>query len=232
MTSSTSASAVLMGSLDVARRALVLGAERIGRAIGAASELRDRVRQDPRFAIISDGFDAFPDIVQTDALRVPIDVSGTGQSGHWVRGQLTKQHSIYLEMSTATSVVAVIGALGLPDVDRFIAALTAVADEAAELRGAGTDNPAEFPALPAPGELRIRPRDAYFGESEVVAAVDAIGRVSADTLAAYPPGIPNLIPGEEITTETVEFLRAVAASPTGFVRGAVDPEVSGIRVVK
>lgn len=232
MTSSTSASAVLMGSLDVARRALVTGTERIGRAVAAADELRDRVRQDQRFAIISDGFEAFADIVQSDALRVPIDVSGTGQSGHWVRGQMTKEHGIYLEMSTATSVVAVIGALGLPDVDRFISALSSVADEAAALRGDGPSELDSFPALPAPGELRMRPRDAYFGESEIVPAADAIGRVSADTLAAYPPGIPNLIPGEEITVETVEFLRAVAASPTGFVRGAVDSAVAGIRVVK
>ena len=76
------------------------------------------------------------------------------------------------------------------------------------------------------------PRDAYFGESEVVAAAEAVGRVSADTLAAYPPGIPNLIPGEEITAETIAFLRAVAASPTGYVRGAVDSDVAGVRVVK
>jgi arginine decarboxylase len=75
------------------------------------------------------------------------------------------------------------------------------------------------------------PRDAYFGASEIVPAHEAVGRVSADTLAAYPPGIPNLLPGEEITADTVAFLRAVAASPTGYVRGAVDAEVAGIRVV-
>ncbi len=234
MTASTSTSAVLMGSLDAARRALATGEDRIGEAIRVATEMRDRVRRDPRFSIISDDFGAFPDIVATDPLRVPIDVSRTGQSGHWVRSRMTREHGIYLEMSTATSAVAVIGALRVPDLDRFMSALEEVADEAETMRAADPASGAHavvFPALPRPGALRMAPREAYFGGSEVVDAADAVGRVSADTLAAYPPGIPNLIPGEEVTAETVAFLRAVAASPTGYVRGAVDPEVSGIRVV-
>ena len=232
MTSSTSASAILMGSLDVARRALATGEATIGAAIRIATEMRERVRADGRFAVISDGFAEFPDIVHTDLLRVPIDVSGTGQSGHWVRSRLTEQHGIYLEMSTATSVVAVVGALHAPDLDRFMTALTAVADAAEVMRADdGTSVPEGFPALPEAGELRMLPRDAYFGSSEIVPAEEAVGRISADTLAAYPPGIPNLIPGETVTAETVAFLRAVAASPTGYVRGAVDSEVDGIRVV-
>lgn len=233
MTSSTSASAILMGSLDVARRALMLGEERIGRAVEIAGTMRDRLRQDPRFEVISDSFDAYPDIVDTDPLRVPIDVSRLGQSGHWVRGRMSEDHGIYMEMSTATSVVAVIGALRAPDVDRFITAITEVADAADTLRADGmAEESGSFPALPASGELRMPPRDAYFGESEVVPAAEAIGRISADTLAAYPPGIPNVIPGEEVTAETVAFLQAIAASPTGYVRGAVDADVAGMRVVR
>jgi len=230
MTASTSASALLMGSLDLARRALATGRDRIGSAISVAREVRGRLRQDPRYAIISDGFGAFPDIVRTDPLRIPVDVSGTGRSGHWVRGRMSEAQGVFLEMSTATSVVIVIGALRHPDVDRIVAAFAAVADEAERL-GAESAAAEGFPPLPDPGRLEQLPRDAYFGAAEVVPAEDAVGRVSADTLAAYPPGIPNLIPGERITAETVEFLRAVAASPTGYVRGAVDAAVSAFRVV-
>lgn len=229
MTASTSMSSILMGSLDEARRALVLGEARIGEALGAADAIRDRLRSDDRFAIISDGFGAFPDIVEIDRLRVPIDVSALGRSGHWVRGRLSEQHGIYVEISTATSIVAVIGALTVPDAERVIAALDEVASAALADPGASTAAQ-PFPELPAPGALRMLPRDAYFGGSEVIPAAAAVGRVSADTLAAYPPGIPNLLPGEEITAETVAFLQAVAASPTGYVRGAVDASVSGIRV--
>lgn len=234
MTSSTSASAILMGSLDAARLALVTGQDRIGHAVEIAAEMRKRVREDSRFTIISDDFDQFADIVHTDVLRVPIDVSGLGQSGHWVRNRMIEQHGIYLEMSTANSVVAVIGALNAPNLDRFMDALNAVSAEAEALRQGSAESEARepFPALPSPGFLRVLPREAYFSESEIVSFENAVGRVSADTLAAYPPGIPNLVPGEEITAETVAFLRAVAASPTGYVRGAVDADVAGFRVVK
>ncbi|WP_440311685.1 aminotransferase class I/II-fold pyridoxal phosphate-dependent enzyme [Leucobacter chromiireducens] len=229
MTASTSMSGILMSSLDTARRALVIGEARIGATVAAAKEIRERLRADERFAVISDGFDAYADITETDLLRVPIDVSRLGQSGHWVRGRMTDEHGVYLEMSTATSVVAVLGALRTIDVERFMTALSAVADEAATLPAADA---IAIPSLPEAGPLRVRPRDAYFSESEVVPAADAIGRISADTLAAYPPGIPNLLPGEEITADTVAFLQAVAASPTGYVRGAVDSAVAGFRVLR
>ena len=230
MTSSTSMSSVLMGSLDAARRALVTHESRIGEAIATARRLRELLRADERYGVISDHFDAFEDIVETDLLRVPIDVSRLGQSGHWVRGTMIERHGIYLEMSTATSVVAVIGALAAPDVDRVMAAFVDIAEQAAQLP-ADSVLAAGFPKLPAPGRLLASPRDAYFGNSELVRAEDAIGRVSADTLAAYPPGIPNLLPGEEITADTVSFLQAIAASPTGYVRGAHDALVTQFRVV-
>ncbi len=229
MTASTSASALLMASLDLARRALVTGERRIEESIAAAERLRGLLRSDDRFSVISDDFDAFPDIFAVDGLRVPVDVSRTGQTGHWFRGRLIEAHGIYCEMATATSVVAVIGALRAPDIDRVMAALVAVADEA--VHSSGRADALTFPELPAPGALRMSPREAYFGDSEIVSALDAVGRISADTLAAYPPGIPNLVSGEEITADTVAFLRAVAASPTGVVRGAVDAEISALRVL-
>lgn len=89
-----------------------------------------------------------------------------------------------------------------------------------------------FPEIPKAGTMRLLPRDAYFADAfDVVAAEDAVGRISADTLAAYPPGIPNVLPGEEITEEIVKFLQAVATSPTGYVRGAQDAKVTTFRVV-
>lgn len=233
MTASTSASAILLGSLDVARHALVQGHAAIGEAIRLAEEFRVRLRADARFGVISDDFARSPDIVATDALRIPIDVSRLGQSGHWVRERLIAEHGVYFEMSTATAIVAVFGALAAPDLDRLQRALTAVADEADVLRAAGeASHFEEFPPLPEAGTLRMLPRAAFFAESEVVPAAEALGRVSADTLAAYPPGIPNLLPGEEITQEIVSFLQAVAASPAGVVRGAADPRVATVRVVR
>ncbi|MBL3700942.1 aminotransferase class I/II-fold pyridoxal phosphate-dependent enzyme [Leucobacter luti] len=233
MTSSTSTSAILRASLDIARSALVTGEDAIGRSIEVAQHFRELLRADPRFDVVSDHFDRFPDIVETDLLRVPIDVSATGVSGHWLRNRLIEEDALYFEMSTATSLVAVIGAGKTPDVAAVLSALIAAVDsEAAAVERAANADATDFPPLPAPGTQRLTPRGGFFGETELVPAAAAVGRVSADTLAAYPPGIPNVMPGEEITAEAVAFLHAVAASPTGYVRGAVDTGVTQFRVVR
>jgi arginine/lysine/ornithine decarboxylase len=75
-------------------------------------------------------------------------------------------------------------------------------------------------------------RDAYFAPSEFVSRDLAVGRIAADSMAAYPPGIPNVVPGEVLTGEIVEFLARTAASPTGLVRGSVDRDLSVIRVLR
>lgn len=135
-------------------------------------------------------------------------------------------------MSTATSLVALIGAGTTPDLATAHRALVAAVDSADAHAERTAGDAADFPALPPSGPLRILPRDAFFSATELVPAAEAVGRISADTLAAYPPGIPNVIPGEQITAETVAFLQAVAVSPSGYVRGAVDAQVSRFRVTR
>ncbi|RGE23120.1 aminotransferase class I/II-fold pyridoxal phosphate-dependent enzyme [Leucobacter sp. wl10] len=228
LTQSTSASALLLGSLDVARHALVHGGELIGETLAVVEDLRGALRDDGRYTIISDGFSAFPDIVAHDPLRVSIDVSSTGLSGHRMRDVLSADYGVYLEISTAQAVVAFIGPGKRPDLSRFSRALFEIADRADR---APTPEVFDFPALPQPVPMLMRPRSAYFSRHEIVSASEAVGRISADSLAAYPPGIPNVIPGEAITAETVAFLQTVAASPIGYVRGALDASLSRFRVV-
>lgn len=234
LTQTTSPSALLLGSLDIARSEMATGFELITESIEWVDRARRIIRDDGRYGIISDGFDAFDDIVDHDPLRISIEVSGTGFTGHEVRSTLIKQYGIVVEISTVSAIVAFIGPGKKPDLDRLIRALFEIAEigAASQSTGSATDSLPVLPPLPAPGPLAVRPRDAYFSAHETVTAKDAIGRVSSDALAAYPPGIPNVIPGEVITEETVRFLQAVAASPAGYVRGALDKEVGKFRVVK
>ncbi len=221
---STSASSLLMLSLDVARSSLAVhGAERIGRSLEAASRLREGVGAHGRFRELSDRFLASPGVVAVDPLRIVIDTRSGGISGHEARRLLFEQHRIHTEMATDSVVVAVIGAGAVPDVPRVLAALDALPD-----LGEATGPPL---ALPAPGPSVVSLREAYFAPAELVPAGDAAGRVSADALAAYPPGIPNVLPGERITAETLDFLRRTAAAPFGHVRGAADPELAQLRVL-
>lgn len=225
LTMSTSTSALLLASLDIARNSLQNGRDRIAASIAAAERIRQRIRDGGRFAIVSDSWDA-NEAVASDPLRVSVDVRAAGLNGHAVRDELIRADGIYTEISTDACIVAFLGPGFEPDVERFVAALSRL-DPSGRLAYADTHT---LP-LPRTGELRIRPRDAWFAPAVAVAARDAIGRVSADSLAAYPPGIPNVLPGEIISEDVVDFLRKVAASPGGYVRGARDPAVDTIRVV-
>ena len=171
----------------------------------------------------SDDFGKFPDVVAVDPLRVAIDTSAGGISGLRASKVLINEHKIHVEVATGAAIVMVIGAGSAPSVDRIVDALHALPEE-----GAGEEHAAL--RVPPPGESRMTVRRAFFSPVEVVPTQQAVGRVSADTLAAYPPGIPNVLPGEVITQELADFFLGTAAHG-GYVRGSVDRGVTGLRVV-
>jgi lysine decarboxylase len=65
----------------------------------------------------------------------------------------------------------------------------------------------------------------------VIAVDDAIGRVSAEAIAGYPPGIPVLLPGERITGDVIEYLRSLQ-SVGARLHGASDPAFQTIHVLR
>ena len=77
---------------------------------------------------------------------------------------------------------------------------------------------------------RMSPRAAYFAPWETARAADAIGRVSVELVAPYPPGIPVLAPGEEVTAAVLEALDR-ARSAGVRVAYAADPTLATLRVV-
>lgn len=222
---STSESALLLASLDIARRELATGTERIGRSIDAAEQLAARVRAGGRFGILSDSFPTVPGWAATDPLRVVIDTRVAGLDGRVVRTTLKRDFGLLVELASEGTLVAVVGAGAVPNVEALPAALAALPDHL------GVADGAPAARLPEWGPERTSVRAAWLGDTELVHHTEAAGRVSAASLAAYPPGIPNVLPGEEITPAAVDFLRAVAASPAGHVRGAHDPALDHFLVV-
>ena len=104
-------------------------------------------------------------------------------------------------------------------------------DRQARSRVAGDDRGAR-PRARRAGATRWSSRRATpsSGEAEVVAVDDAVGRVSCESIAGYPPGIPALLPGERITAETVAYLRELVASGARL-HGASDPAFGTIHVL-
>ena len=76
----------------------------------------------------------------------------------------------------------------------------------------------------------MAPRPAFFAPSDTVALHDAVGRVSVELVAPYPPGIPVLAPGEEVTGTVLEAL-GKARSDGVRIAYAADPTLETLRVV-
>ena len=74
-------------------------------------------------------------------------------------------------------------------------------------------------------------RDAYFSETEMVSAEKAVGRISADLIAPYPPGVAVVAPGEVLTKVIVEGLTTTKAAGVRIAY-ATDLSLLSYRVVK
>ena len=74
------------------------------------------------------------------------------------------------------------------------------------------------------------PRDAFFARTENVKPAEAVGRVSAELITPYPPGIPAMAPGEVVNEAVVAYLEEIVANGA-FVEGAADQSLGRFRVV-
>lgn len=223
---STSCSALLLSSLDVARQHLAVnGATVISQTLETAQLLREAIDGCDGFREASSDALAFADVVAVDPLKIAIDTRGAGITGTRAHNILLRDHKIYCELSTDSALLLLVGSISPANVERLVAALDALPRVAGGLA-------AQPLALPGPCERAMGLDEAFYSEVEVVPLGEAVGRISADSLAAYPPGVPNVLPGEVLSNEVVEFLRATAAAPSGHVRGAVDPALDFYRVVK
>ena len=179
--------------------------------------------------MIGDEFVGRPGVAGWDPMRIVIDVRGTGCTGYEVAAALRDQFDIHVELATHATLVLILG-LGQPpeDLERF-----AHDFEAVVRRISRPGDAARSSARPARWRTRWSspPREAFLGDAEAIAVDDAVGRVSAEAIAGYPPGIPALLPGERITTELVAYLRELKASGARL-HGASDPEFRTICVLR
>jgi lysine decarboxylase len=79
-------------------------------------------------------------------------------------------------------------------------------------------------------ERGVSMRDAYFAKTEMVSAIDAKGRISADLIAPYPPGVAVVAPGEVLTEQILDGLKA--SKDAGVrIAYATDSTLTNYRVV-
>jgi len=230
LTESTSPNSLLFASLDAARRhAARDGRELIAVTLRALASARAKIRAIPGLDVLDERFVGRGGAVAYDPLRLAVDVRGLDADGYEVARILRESADINLELAGQNVIVGVFGMAenAAPLAARFVASLR---DAAAALGLRPDGEPERFAPPPPWGELVMTPREAFLGPQEVVPAAQAVGRVAAESLATYPPGIPNVLPGERLTAATLTYI-ARTLELGGSVRGASDRQLRTIRVV-
>jgi lysine decarboxylase len=227
---STSPSSLLMLSLDGARRQLVLHGEAIlSTTIAASRRTAAAIDQIPGCRVVGDEEIGRPGVAGRDPLRIVIDVRGTGATGYAIAASLRANFDTQVELATQATIVLVLGIDEHPrELDRFIYDLTSIVER---MERPGAIDEVTLPSGTFENEVVTAPREAFLGESEPVNVDDSIGRVSAEAIAGYPPGIPVLLPGERITDDVIDYLRSLK-SVGARLHGASDPDFETICVLR
>ncbi|WP_062434334.1 aminotransferase class I/II-fold pyridoxal phosphate-dependent enzyme [Herbidospora daliensis] len=223
----TSSSVLIYAALDGWRRQMVEhGRATYDRTLALAHHVRAAADDLDGFHVYGRAdYDGM--IADMDPLQVVVDVSATGASGYAMADWLREHHQINMHLSDHRRISAQLShADDEKSAEALLAALRDLADRAGELPAA---------QVRVPGDLRLdqvmAPRDAFFAETEPVPADRAAGRISAEMLTPYPPGIPAALPGERLTGDVLAYLT------TGLRSGMVIPDawdssLETIRVVK
>jgi arginine/lysine/ornithine decarboxylase len=231
---STSTSTLLLSSIDGARRQFVReGTELLDRAVRSARLLRERLAATvPELRVVGvEELAARPGVTGVDPTHVLIETASVGLTGFQADDWLRDERQVDVELVDHRRIMPLVSyAHGEDDVERLVGALRDLVDERGE-PGAGT----EVGPLPSRAELRteqaLLPRDAFFAKTERVKSRNAPGRVSAELVTPYPPGIPAIAPGEVYTDAIVGYLEEIVAHGA-FVEGAADSSLSELRVVR
>ncbi|MGJ9457302.1 aminotransferase class I/II-fold pyridoxal phosphate-dependent enzyme [Oceanobacillus sp. CF4.6] len=202
MLQTTSANYLLMSSLDVARRELSLyGNARYSQLKPIIEEAINEIESTSSYEIlkapyVKAHYDQF-----YDWTKLVIRVNGIGLTGFEVYRLLKEKYGIQMELAEGYVIMAVVtGSDTRESIEKLVLALKDIE------KNLGHRSMIMLPHVTADqvNELVISPRDAFYAAQESVPIDDAVGRICADTLMIYPPGIPLVIPGERISRDILK----------------------------
>jgi arginine decarboxylase len=215
MHTSTSPMYSMIASLDVSRKQAVMeGYKLLERTLMLAAELREQIDSTGVFRVLTLD-DLLPDEVKADGIRldptkITIDISACGLTVDELQQDLFTRFNITVEKSTFNTITLLL-TIGTTrsKCSRLYDALMRIAREKREPRKLYRS-----PEIPGFTELVYLPRDVYYCGGELVPLLDEndeanaalTGRICADQIVPYPPGIPVLVPGQRITAPIVEYL--------------------------
>jgi lysine decarboxylase len=218
-THTTSPAGAPLASIDAARALMALHGERL------LDDLLVTVRHAREELKMIDGLQVLEG-VNIDPVKLTVNLAGTGVDGIELEHILVRQ-GMPVEYADRDILVAMVTIADNEEtVHAFIHALT---EHIEILRGEPRTVTASFVWTITP-EQALSPRSAFFAPHESISINQAVGRICAELIAPYPPGIPALAPGEVISAEAIDGLKDAQALGTRIAYAA-DPSLSHIRVV-
>ena len=230
---STSQKYLLITSLDCARYELAMnGAQMMERALLLADGARSALREIPGLRCMGEEVTQVSGIAGVDGTRLVISAKELGMTGYALEKQLLETDSVNVELADYENVLAIVT---YANTEEDMSRLTAACRRICQVRSWEDSRkdrlgytPMRLPALP---EQCMTPREAYFSETCDIAWRDAAGRISAQMIAPYPPGIPVVWPGERITGEVRDYLEAFRRDKR-HIHGLSGAASATIRLIK
>jgi lysine decarboxylase len=218
-THTTSPAGAILASIDAVRSLLERdGEELIGHLLRRVADARRALRA-------VEGVDVL-DGPGVDPAKLVVLLAGTGASGYDVEADLLARQ-MPLEMADQDTVIPM---LTLADDDAGVHELLAELTKAVTRQRGSPRKPVAAAAWSIEPDTVMAPREAFFARHVPVPVREAIGRVSAELVAPYPPGVPVLAPGERVTRAGLDSLMR-ARDEGARIAYAADPTLATLQVV-
>jgi lysine decarboxylase len=224
-THTTSPAGAVLASIDAARALLERSGPQLGeRLVSVVAAARDRISAVPGLVALRS---PLPGGGILEPSKLVVHLAGTGADGRALEADLIAG-GLPVEMADTDTLVAIVT---MADDATTLARLTDALIESVERHRGRPRDPIGSASWTVSPQVAVPPREAFFAAHETVSADAAVGRVSAELIAPYPPGIPVLAPGEVITAAALAALRAGRAGG-GRIAYAADPALATFQVLR
>ncbi|MDZ4717511.1 MAG: aminotransferase class I/II-fold pyridoxal phosphate-dependent enzyme, partial [Roseiflexaceae bacterium] len=225
---SSSPSVLLTASLDAARQqASQRGHELLTNAIALANDARAAIRTIPGLWCYGDELIGQNGIAGHDPTKLVIRVSDSGWNGIAFAERLWARYRLSVEFADPHQLI---GTISMADtranIDVLLGALRAIAAEPLPVQA---QYPTIWPTHALPPMI-LTPRQASLQSSQPIALAESVGMICAEPVIPYPPGIPLIMPGEQISADLVAYLGELLALGVKIV-GPQQIGVGSIRVI-
>lgn len=227
LTQTTSASYLLLASLDLSRKNLALHGSEIFNHVTAMSRYaRDEINRIGPFYAYGQELVDFDGVFDFDETKLGVITTGAGLSGSEVYDLLRDEYDIQIELGDPTGILAYISVGDrIQEIERLVGALSEISRRFAR-------EPIAPPDYPLPTTVvKASPQQAFYAEKRSLPLRECIGQISGEMVMSYPPGIPLLAPGELVTEAAVDYI-VYAKEQGAFFSGTHDPDVNSLQVLQ